>query len=191
MNDEAAHAVSGDTVPPGIRIERSGSGLVMRRRWRTMFAWALLAIAVVTAGIGIPIVSATASLPLAHPVQLIPAVVCGTALVLLYLSLIRFVNATSLSVTADMITITHGPLPWRRGATIAAGGFERFCVVPVTVTYSSQRATFYNVRAERGQGDAVDILDGDAERAEAECVARELAVFYGREYRGVQQPDAA
>lgn len=143
------------------------------------FAWAITAIAVLVAGFAIAIAQRTAGLPLDHPVQWIAIGLVLVAAGLAYFSLVRLLNATRIEVREGRITVRHGPLPWRRGATIDVASADRVAVRPSRVRYEGVEATFAGVwlvrRGPRDGGDAVVVLDGDADPAQARFVARELA----------------
>lgn len=143
------------------------------------FAWAIAAIAVLVAGFAIAIAQRTAGLPLAHPAQLIAIVLALVAAGLAYFALVRLLNATHIEVREGRITVRHGPLPWRRGATIEMASPDHLAVRPSRVRYEGVEATFAGVwlvrRGPRDGGDAVVVLDGDVDPAQARFVAQVLA----------------
>jgi hypothetical protein len=186
-------ATSTSTVapPPGISVVRDTAPFTIRRRWMNPFAWAITAIAVLVAGFAIAIAQRTAGLPLDHPAQWIAIVLALVAPGLVYLAVVRLFNATRIAVREGRVEVRHGPLPWRRGATIDTAGADHVAVRPERVRYDGLEATFAGVWLVRRGGATDIVLDGDVDPSQARFVAQVLAERLRVGVRDESRSDAA
>ena len=162
-------------LPAGVAVERRPGGVVILRRWRDMVAWALVPLALTTAGIAAAVFQAMYGLPPSDPMWVIPWVFVLMAVALFYVVLRRLVNVTRLEITPERVTVHHGPLPWWwRSDSLAADTIGKIEVRPYRWRYSGRVVTHHHVWVVHKDGPEVCLLGRDATAAQAGFVAEEL-----------------
>ena len=161
-------------LPAGLHLARNGSALVVTLNWRNMTSWALVPMTLVANGLAVAIGYKMRELPWNHPLQLVTLVFGGAALVLLYLVVRRLVNVTRLEVTPERITITHGPLPWRRGREVAKNTIRGIEVRAFHWHHKGNRIKHYHVWALQEHGQETCLLERDTTAEQANHVRDEI-----------------
>lgn len=92
----------------------------------------------------------------------------------LYIVVRRLVNVTRLEVTPQRITITHGPLPWRRGSEVATNTIRGIEVRQSRSGYEGRVATHYHLWAVLESGRETCFLERDTTVEQANHVRDEI-----------------
>jgi len=166
--------INSPSLPAGLRLERTPSGLIITLSWRNMTSWALLPMTLVANGFAAALGYKLSDLPWNNPLQLITLVFGGVGIALLFLVVRRLVNVTRLEVTPERITITHGPLPWRRVSEVATNTICGFEVRPFHWHHKGNRITHYHVWAVQEHGKETCLLERDTTAEQANHVRDEI-----------------
>jgi len=161
-------------LPSGLCLERRPAGLVVTVSWRNMASWALLPLGLVAAGIPVMLHLKLREVRWNEPIQLILVVFGVVGVVFLYIVIRRLVNVTRLEVTPQRITISHGPLPWRRPTEVAADTIRGIEVRPYQWRYKGNVVTHYHVWAVYKDGRETCLLERDTTAEQANQVRDEI-----------------
>ena len=161
-------------LPAGLSLERSGATTTVSISWRNMASWGLLPLGVVAAAIPIGLFFKLRDLPWIDPIQLVVVVFGIVGLVFSYVVIRRLLNVTRLEVTPQRITISHGPLPWRRPSEVATDTIRKVEVRPFRWRYDGNVATHYYVWAVHEDGNETCLLERDTTKEQANLVRDEI-----------------
>ena len=167
-------SVNSPALPAGLCLEHKPSGLVVMVSWRNMASWALLPLGLIAGAIPVMLYIKLRDMPWNDPIQLLLVVFGIVGIVYLYLVIRRLVNVTRLEVTPLRITISHGPLPWRRPSEVAMETIRRIEVRPFLWRYKGTVVTHYHVWSVHENGRETCLLERDAMAEQANFVRDEI-----------------
>ena len=142
--------------------------------WRNMASWALLPLGLIAGAIPVMLYLKLRDMPWNDPIQLLVVVFGIVGIVYLYIVARRLVNVTRLEVTPQRITISHGPLPWRRPSEVAANTIRGIEVRPYRWRYKGTVVTHYHLWAVHEDGRETCLLGRDTEAEQANFVRDEI-----------------
>lgn len=167
-------SVNSPALPSGLRLERKPSGLVITLSWRNMASWALLPLGLVAAGLPVLLYLKLRDVRWNDPIQLLLPVFGSVGVVFLYIVIRLLVNVTRLEVTPQRITISHGPLPWRKPSEVPATTIRQIEVRPYRWRYNGREVTHHHVWAVHERGGETCLLERDATEEQANHVRGEI-----------------
>lgn len=167
-------SVNSPALPAGLLLERKPSGFVVMLSWRNMASWALLPLGLIAGAIPVMLYLKLRDMPWNDPIQLLVVVFGIVGIVYLYIVARRLVNVTRLEVTPQRITISHGPLPWRRPSEVAAETIRQLDVRQFRTGYEGRVATHYHLWAVHEDGRETCLLERDTEAEQANFVRDEI-----------------
>jgi hypothetical protein len=162
------------SLPAGLSVEVSGSNRVISISWRNMTSWGLLPLGVVAAAIPVGLFFKLNEMPWNHPIQLLVVVFGVVGLLFTYMVVRRLVNVTRLEITPQRITISHGPVPWRRPVEVAT---ETICTVevrPYQWRHKGSVVTHHHVWSVHEDGHETCLLERDTDAEQASQVRDEI-----------------
>ncbi len=166
-------------LPAGLHLARNGSGLVVTISWRNMASWALLPMGLIAAALPVLLSFKLLGMPWNDPIRLLMLAFSVMGVVFLYIVVRRLVNMTRLEVTPERITISHGPLPWRRATEVAAETILRLEVRQLRSGYEGRVATHYHLWAVHEDGRETCLLERDTEAEQANFARAEIQQVLG------------
>lgn len=161
-------------LPDGLSVQRLDARVILSIRWRNMASWALLPLGMVAAAIPVWLLFALSDLPWNDPIQLLLVVFGIVGLIFSYIVIRRLLNTTRLEVTPQRITISHGPLPWRRPSEVATDTIRTIEVRPYQWRYEGSVATHYHVWSVHKEGRETCLLERDTTKEQATQVRDEI-----------------
>lgn len=162
------------TLPAGLSLERSGATTTVSISWRNMASWGLLPLGLVAAAIPVGLFFKLRDLPWNDPIQLLVVVFGIVGLVFSYIVIRRLLNVTRLEITPQRITISHGPLPWRRPSKVATDTIRTVEVRPYQWRHEGSVATHYHVWSVHKEGHETCLLERDTTKEQATQVRDEI-----------------
>lgn len=161
-------------LPEGLFMESSGSSRIITIRWRNMASWALLPLGIVAVAMPVGLFFKLRDLPWNDPIQLLVVMFGIVGLIFGYIVIRRLVNVTRLELTPQRITISHGPLPWRRPSEVAIDTIRTVEVRPYQWRYEGRVATHYHVLSVHKEGRETCLLERDTTEEQASYVRNEI-----------------
>ncbi len=171
--------VDSPSLPSGLRLERMPSGQIITLSWRNMTSWALLPMGLIAAALPVLLFFKLLGMPWNDPIRLLTLAFGVMGVVFLYIVVRRLVNVTRLEVTPERITISHGPLPWRRATEVAAETIRRLEVRQFRSGYEGRVATHYHLWAVHEDGRETCLLERDTEAEQANFARAEIQQVLG------------
>ena len=134
-------------MPERFRVGRRGKDLIVTWRWFKPVALFLLLFAV--AWDSFLVVWYTLALEDGAPLFaiLFPLGHVAVGVGITYIALTMLLNRTTVAVSGGMLTVRHGPLPWRPAPTIRAVDLEQLYVERVTKRSKNGTTVTFTVRA--------------------------------------------
>ena len=172
-------SVNSPALPDGLRLERKSSGLIVTVNWRNMASWALLPLGLIAAALPVLLSFKLLGMPWNDPIRLLMLAFGVMGVVFLYIVVRRLVNVTRLEVTPERITISHGPLPWRRPSEVAAETIRRLEVRQSRSSYEGRVATHYHLWAVHESGRETCLLERDTTAEQANFARAEIQQVLG------------
>jgi hypothetical protein len=158
----------------GLSVQRLDTRVILSISWRNMASWALLPLGMVAASIPVGLFFKLRDLPWNDPIQLLLVVFGIVGLVFSYIVIRRLLNVTRLEITPQRITISHGPLPWRRPSKVATDTIRTIEVRPYQWRYEGSVATHYHVWSVHKEGHEICLLERDTTKEQATQVRDEI-----------------
>ena len=158
----------------GLSVQRLDTRVILSISWRNMASWALLPLGMVAASIPVGLFFKLRDLPWNDPIQLLVVVFGIVGLVFSYIVIRRLLNVTRLEITPQRITISHGPLPWRRPSKVATDTIRTIEVRPYQWRYEGSVATHYHVWSVHKEGHEICLLERDTTKKQATQVRDEI-----------------
>jgi hypothetical protein len=158
----------------GLSVQRLYTRVILSISWRNMASWALLPLGMVAASIPVGLFFKLRDLPWNDPIQLLLVVFGIVGLIFSYIVIRRLLNVTRLEVTPQRITISHGPLPWRRPSKVATDTIRTVEVHPYQWRYEGSMATHYHVWSVHKEGHETCLLERDTTKKQATQVRDEI-----------------
>jgi hypothetical protein len=158
----------------GLSVQRLDTRVILSISWRNMASWALLPLGIVAAAIPVALFFKLRDLPWNDPIQLLFVVFGIVGLIFSYIVIRRLLNVTRLEVTPQRITISHGPLPWRRPSEVATDTIRTVEVRPFQWRYEGSVATHYHVWSVNKEGHETCLLERDTTKEQATQVRDEI-----------------
>ena len=158
----------------GLSVQRLYTREILSISWRNMASWALLPLGMVAASIHVGLFFKLRDLPWNDPIQLLLVVFGIVGLVFSYIVIRRLLNVTRLEITPQRITISHGPLPWRRPSEVATDTIRTIEVRPDQWRYEGSVATHYHVWSVHKEGRETCLLGRDTTEEQATQVRDEI-----------------
>jgi hypothetical protein len=155
------------------------SGQIITLSWRNMTSWALLPMGLIAAALPVLLFFKLLGMPWNDPIRLLTLAFGVMGVVFLYIVVRRLVNVTRLEVTPERITISHGPLPWRRATEVAAETIRRLEVRQFRSGYEGRVATHYHLWAVHEDGRETCLLERDTEAEQANFARAEIQQVLG------------
>lgn len=177
-------------VPKGFTVDCDATTLTIVKRWRTAAVGCLLFFALLWNGFiafwnfG---VSHAGGIAIVFHLFSIPFVLIGLAL--LYACAAVLVNKTTISASANVLSVRVGPLPWRGTPDLDPSDLEQIYAQTKTSTSDSGTSTWGVVTARLRGGVRRPIAGTVRKLEEAQFVAETLAAFYGLEAPGASDGD--
>jgi len=154
-------------LPGGIRVESWGHELRVVRRWFTPAILFLVFFCIAWDSFlifwyGIALTTEAPWLMVVFPVA---HVAVGVGLT--YYTLATLLNKTQLQVAGGVLSVTHGPVPWKGNVQLAASDIEQvFCTEKLTSSESQESRT-YRVNAMLVSGRKVELMSDLTEADQA------------------------
>jgi hypothetical protein len=158
----------------GLSVQRLDTRVILSISWRNMASWALLPLGMVAASIPVGLFFKLRDLPWNDPIQLLVVVFGIVGLVFSYIVIRQLLNVTRLEITPQRITISHGPLPWRRPSKVATDTIRTIEVRPYQWRYEGSVATHYHVWSVHKEGHEICLLERDTTKEQATQVRDEI-----------------
>lgn len=168
-----------DTLPRGLRMRSEAGALELVRTWLDAKAWFLLFFALFWNGIvSVFVVSAVASgewFVLAFiSLHMMAGLFVG------YWALASFLNRTRVRVTADHLTVRHGPLPWPGARDLRSADVDQLYVAQRVQTNSDgKRSVSYELLATLRGGEEVTLMSGLSGTEQARAVEARVEAALG------------
>jgi hypothetical protein len=141
-------------VPRGVTVVDTGRGLEITRRWFHPAAIFLAFFAAVWIGLLATFYGMATGSGAPLPILLFPLLHVAVGLGLAYGALAMFVNRTLVRAESGTLSVTHGPLPWRPGPTLASGAVSQV-FTREDASKKNQGSPTYSVWAVRKDGGRV------------------------------------
>lgn len=161
-------------LPDGLSVQRLDTRVILSIRWRNMASWALLPLGIVAVAMPVGLFFKLRDLSWNDPIQLLVVVFGIVGLIFGYIVIRRLVNVTRLELTPQSITISHGPLPWRRPSEVAIDTIRTVEVRPYQWRYEGSVATHYHVWSVHKAGRETCLLERDTTEEQASYVRNEI-----------------
>lgn len=165
-------------LPERLTVHTAGGALRIERRWFTWAAIFLAAFCTMWFGIlGFWYLMAFSTGMIA--LMLFPLLHVAVGLFLAYFTVAMFVNTTEVVVANGMLTVRHGPLPWRGNREVPTEALEQlYCEEHISRTRNGTTVS-YSVRARGRDGRVVKLVTGLPERDQAMYIEQEIERHLG------------
>jgi hypothetical protein len=171
-------------LPPSFKVERSGGGLMLERRWFTPVAFFLVFFCMFWDGF--LVFWYAAGIASGEIIMLVfPLLHVAAGVGLTYYTAALFVNRTFVRAGGGRLSIEHKPLPWPGKRDLSTGTIRQlFCKEQVHKTKNGKRYS-YQVHAKQSDGTDIIVVKGLAKPEEALFIEQELESFLRIEDRPV------
>lgn len=113
-------------MPSGTTVEPTGGGILITRRWFSVIAFFLIPFCIVWDSFLIGWYALSGHAPLVF--KLFPIIHVAIGVGLTYLTLALIINRTWIKADNGVVSILHGPLPWRGNQVIPCADIDQlFC----------------------------------------------------------------
>ena len=170
-------------------IDKQGEDLHISWKWSRLGGGCLMFFAVFWLGItSFAFLSGATDGDWILSVFLIPFV--GIGLLIAYAALAYLINSTDIAVEDRLLTVHHGPLPWKNPKPVEVANIKQlFCFEKVTQGKYGPRYS-YELHALQFEGPVLTLLSGEQGPEIPRAIERLLEVHLGIEDRRVQDEHA-
>ncbi|MCA9074117.1 MAG: hypothetical protein KDA93_03720 [Planctomycetaceae bacterium] len=161
-----------------ITIEREGDRLTLSWQWRTWLAFFLIPFALFWNGIVLFIAIGILATGMSF-ILLFLSLFIGVGAFLIYYAIALLVNGTTVDVENEMITVTHGPLPWKTPSPIPVDDIEQLYVKEKVHRGKDSTSVQYSLDVISKSGRTVTLISGEYDADIPRTIERLLETHLG------------
>jgi hypothetical protein len=177
-------------IPDRFRIEEGGRDLRITWRWFRPVAFGLLFFSLVWNGFLVGWYTIALEIwkeagPMAIFFFVLPLIHVAVGIAMAYFTLALFLNRTSIEITSGILSVTHGPVPWRGVSEIASSDVEQIWIEAHLHSGRRRCSITYRVHALLRNGRGVQLLTLLDEKSQALFLEQKIEAALGIEDRRV------
>lgn len=143
-----------------ITIERNGDHLTLSWQWRTWLVFFLIPFALFWNGVVLAITIGILATGMSF-VLLFLSLFIGVGAFLIYYAFALMVNGTTIEVGEGVITVKHGPLPWKTPAPIPVDDIEQLYVKEKLHRGKDSTSVQYSLDVISKSGRTITLISGE------------------------------